>query len=306
MMAELSHQKNCKKNLVVTDVHTGEVACSNCGVVFFEKIVNQGTDGTGAILENQQDNNRTGRKISLKMADMGLPTIIESKDRDATGKILSDRNRRMFYRLRMWDRNSRSVNSLKSFQKAFTLLDGISTKLALPESAVEHTAYLFRKIAARKILAGRATSDMLCALVYITCRLTDTPRTLQDVAEAGNVKKKNLQRTYRFLTKELNINPETYNPIEFVTRISKSVSTSKKTERLAIKILEIAREKNISTSKNPMAMTAAAVHLAVLINKEKISQTKISNASNISSVTIRDRVKEIKEKIGGEINGENM
>ena len=55
-----------------------------------------------------------------------------------------------------------------------------------------------------------------------------------------------------------------------------------------------------------MAMTAAAVHLAVLINKEKISETKISNASNISSVTIRGRVKEIKEKIGGEIDGENM
>ena len=242
-MVELSHQKNCKKNLVVTDAHTGEVACSNCGVVFSEKIGNQGSDWSGAVLENHQDNNRTGRKISLKMADMGLSTIIESKDRDATGKILSHQNQRMFYRLRMWDRNSRSVNSLKSFQKAFTLLDGISTKLALPESAVEHTAYLFRKIAARKILAGRATSDMLCALVYITCRLTDTPRTLQDVAEAGNVKKKNLQRTYRFLTKELNINPETYNPIEFVTRISKSVSTSKKTERLAIKILEIARKK---------------------------------------------------------------
>ena len=83
---------------------------------------------------------------------------------------------------------------------------------------------------------------MLCTLVYITCRLTDTPRTLQDVAEAGIIKKKNLQSTYRFL-KELNINPETYIPIEFVTRISKSVSTSKKTERMAIKILEIARKK---------------------------------------------------------------
>lgn len=303
MMAEAYHQKNCKKNVIVTDVHTGETACSNCGVVFSEKIINQGSDVSGTILESHQDNNRTGRKISLKMVDMGLSTIIESKDRDSTGKILSNKNRRMFYRLRMWDRNSRSANSVKSFQKAFTLLDGISAKLGLPESVVEHIAYLFRKIAARKILTGRATSDMLCALVYITCRLTDTPRTLQDVAKAGNVKKKNLQRTYRFLTKELDINPEVYNPIEFVTRIAKSVSTSEKTERLAIKILNIAIKNNISTSKNPMAMTAAAIHLAVLINKEKISQTKISSASGISSVTIRDRVKEIKEKMGSEING---
>ena len=170
MMAELSHQKNCKKKLIVTDVHTGEIACSNCGVVFSEKIINQGSDMSGAISENHQDSNRTGRKISLKMIDMGLSTIIESKNRDSTGKILSNKNRRMFYRLRMWDRNSRSSSSVKSFQKAFTLLDGISAKLGLPESVVEHIAYLFRKIAARKILTGRATSDMLCALVYIACR----------------------------------------------------------------------------------------------------------------------------------------
>ena len=57
----------------------------------------------------------------------------------------------------------------------------------------------------------------------------------------------------------------------------------------------------MSTSKNPMAIAAAAVYLATLKNKEKISQLKISEASNISAVTIRDRSKEIKNKLGGEI-----
>ena len=303
MLIELTHQENCKKNSIVTDIHTGEIACSNCGAVVPEKIINQGTETINQADEGYQNNSRVGGKISLKMADMGLSTIIESKDKDVTGKILSSENRRMFYRLRMWDRNSRSASSVKSFHKAFTLLDGVSAKLALPESAIEHTAYLFRKIAARKILTGRSTADMLCALIYITCRLTNTPRTLQDISNAANIKKKNLQRTYRFLAKELEINPETYDPIEFVARISKAVSISEKTERLACKILDIASKNSISTSKNPMAMTAAAIHLASIINNEKVSQTKISEVSGISSVTIRDRVKEIKKKAGGEING---
>ena len=173
----------------------------------------------------------------------------------------------------------------------------------LPESVVEYTAYLFRKIAAKKILTGRSTSGILCATIYIACRSTNTPRTLQDVADAGNIKKKDLQRTYRFLVKELQINPESYDPIEFVTRISTAVNISEKTERLAFKILSISAKKNISASKNPIGMAAAAVNLAVTINHEKISQAKISKASGISSVTIRDRTKEIKERIGGEING---
>ena len=306
MLTELVHQKNCKKNSLITDYHTGEIACSNCGAVSTEKSINTGPEPTGIPGMDNQNTSRVGKKISLKMIDMGLSTIIESQDRDVSGKTLSNENRRMFYRLRMWDRNSRSAGSVKSFQKAFTMLDAVSAKLALPEPVIEHIAYLFRKVAAKKILTGRSTSGTLCALVYIACRLTNTPRTLQDVANAGNIKKKNIQRTYRFIAKELGIYPETFSPKEFVTRIAKAVKVSEKTERLAFKILDIAEKRDISTSKNPMAMAATAIHLASLMNKEKVSQLKISEVSGISAVTIRDRTREIKEKIGGEINGQNM
>lgn len=303
MSTELVHQTNCKKNSMITDTDTGEIACSNCGAVSLEKIINVSAEFSGFSEQDNKNSSRVGMKTSLKMSDRGLSTIMESEDKDSSGKRLSIENRRMFYRLRMWDRNSRSSISVKSFQKAFTLLDGIRSKLALPESVVEETAYLFRKIAAKKILAGRSTSSMLCATVYMTCRLTDTPRTLQDIADAGNLKKKNLQRAYRFLMKELELYPETYNPMEFVTRVSKAVGLSEKTERLSFKILTICEKKNVSTSKNPMAMAAAAINLASLMNGEKITQMKISKASGISAVTIRDRSREIKEKIGGEING---
>ena len=303
MIAELVHQKTCKKNVMVTDMNTGEVACSNCGAVLIERVTDSGPESIGMSGDDYQTNSRVGRKLSLKMIDMGLSTVIESQDRDATGKGLSGENKRMFYRLRMWDRNSRSANTVKSFQKAFTLLDGISAKLGLPESVTEQSAYIFRKIAAKKILAGRSTAGILCATVYIACRMSNTPRTLQDVADAGNIKKKNIQRIYRFLAKELEINPESYSPIEFVTRISKAVSISEKTERLAFKILDIAGKNNVSTSKNPMAMAAAAVYLASVKNRQKISQLKISRVSGISAVTIRDRAKEMIEVIGGEIDG---
>lgn len=300
MSTEIIHQKNCKQFLVVTDYGTGEMACQNCGAVLLEKAVELGHESSGITNEEYMTSSRVGSKISLKMADMGLSTLIESRDLDSTGKALSKENRRMFYRLRMWDRNSRSANTVKSFQKAFLQLDGIRTKLGLPESVVDETAYIFRKIFAKKILTGRSTSEILCATVYIACRLTNTPRTLSDISTAGNIRRKNLQRTYRFLVKELEIYPQAYNPHEFVSRISKTIKISEKTERLAYKIVTLAERSMISTSKNPMAIAAAAVHLAVQENNEKVSQMKISSASGISAVTIRDRAKEIKKGMGGE------
>ena len=298
MLTELVHQKNCKKQEIVTDIHTGEVACSNCGIVSSEPIVDLGAEMVGGNSTDYQSNSRVGAKRSLKMIDMGLSTLIEAKDKDVTGKSLSIENRRMFYRLRMWDRNSRSAVTSKSFQKAFTLLDAIGSKLGLPESVIEESAYLFRKVAARKILAGRSTAAMLSATIYATCRITDTPRTLQDIADAANIKKKVLQRTYRFLAKEMNIAPESYTPSEFVTRIAKGLNLSEKTQRLTFKILDLCSKKHVSTSKNPMAMAAAAIHLASTINAERVSQLKISKISGISAVTIRERRKEIVSKVG--------
>ena len=298
MLTELVHQKNCKKQEIVTDIHTGEVACSNCGIVSSEPVVDLGAEIIGGNSTDYQSNSRVGAKRSLKMIDMGLSTLIEAKDKDVTGKSLSIENRRMFYRLRMWDRNSRSAVTSKSFQKAFTLLDAIGSKLGLPESVIEESAYLFRKVAARKILAGRSTAAMLSATIYATCRITDTPRTLQDIADAANIKKKVLQRTYRFLAKEMNIAPESYTPSEFVTRIAKGLNLSEKTQRLTFKILDLCSKKHVSTSKNPMAMAAAAIHLAATKNAERVSQLKISQISGISAVTIRERRKEIVNKIG--------
>ena len=109
MLTELIHQKNCKKHEMITDMHTGEIACSSCGIVSLEPILDLGSETAGLNANDYQNNSRVGSKRSLKMIDMGLSTLIEAKDKDVTGKSLSIENRRMFYRLRMWDRNSRSA-----------------------------------------------------------------------------------------------------------------------------------------------------------------------------------------------------
>ncbi len=289
------HQKNCKNALLITDPITGEITCNNCGVVLSEKVVDFGPEPVGQIKEEYLTNTRTGRKISLKMADMGLSTLIQAQDKDSTGKPISGDNKRSFYRLRMWDRNSRYAITKQSLIRAFTLLDGLRSKLALPDYVVEKSAYLFRKVEQKKLLPGRSNQAVLCTVVYIACRLTNTPRTINDVGKAGGVKKKVIYRFYRLLTSDLDLRSISYNPGEFITRISNEVMVSEKIKRDARKILELGQKRGISEGKHPMAMAAAAVYLAVQKNHEKVSQMKISKASGISAVTIRNRVKDLED-----------
>jgi len=286
--------QTCLHFFRVTDAVTGEITCGNCGVVLSENAIDFGPENASQTMDGQQNNVRAGQKISLKMADMGLSTIMESKDRDSTGRSLSAENKRMFYRLRMWDRNSRSVLAKQSYIKAFTFLDGLRSKLGLPEHVVEKSAYLFRKVEQEKLLYGRTNKSVLCAVVYIACRLTDTPRTLANIADAAGIKKKALQRVYRTLYVNLDdVHSLSYSPCEFIECISSKANVSEKTKRDARKILEFGQKRGMTSGKHPMSMAAAAVYLAVQDNHENVSQTRIAQISGISAVTIRNRVKEL-------------
>ncbi len=304
-MSLVNHNENCKNILLITDFTTGEVACKNCGSVIIDRAMETGHDGFRGSSEEFEQNTRVGAPVSLRFADKGLPTIIQKNDKDASGNKLTRENKRIFHRLRLWDRNSKSVSHNKSFHKAFTLLDSMRSKLGLPEQVAERSAYLFRKVAAKKILLGRSTTGMLCAIVYITCRMSNTPRTIQDVADAGNVKRKYLQRIYRMLLKELEISPESFGPKDFVNRISNEAKLSEKTRRYALEILELGSSAGFNSGKNPIALAASAVYVSALENGEKISQLMLSEISGISAVTIRERGRFLK-KFVGEKHGKNM
>ena len=232
--------KTCVHFLKITDVMTGEITCGNCGVVLSDRAIDFGPENAAQTTDEYQSSARTGQKISLKMADMGLSTLIQTQDRDSSGKLLSGYNKQSFHRLRMWDRNSRSALTKQSYIKAFTFLDGIRSKLGLPEHVVEKSAYLFRKAEQKKLLAGRSNQSVLCGVVYIACRITDTPRTLNDIANAAGIKKKTIQRVYRLLSANLDdVQSASYSPTEFIERISSEVMISEKNKTRCKKYFRI-------------------------------------------------------------------
>ena len=129
-----------KDILLVSDSNTGEIVCSLCGEVITENVAELGLEYTAQSGEDYLSKSRTGRKSTLAFNDMGLSTVIQQSDKDATGKNLSGEMKRTFYRLRMWDKNSKALPGHRNMQKAFTLLEGLKAKLSLTNAAVEQAA----------------------------------------------------------------------------------------------------------------------------------------------------------------------
>lgn len=239
---------------------------------------------------------RTGPATSLTMYDKGLSTVIGS-NKDSSGNALSSRTKFEFNRLRTWDQRSKS-RATTTLSKALTMLHAMKTKLGVPENVVENAAYIYRKAVTARLTRGRTMSSLISAALYAACRENGIPRTLDDIAEAGNVERRILSRDFRTMIRRLGLELGQYDTASFITKISNNMSLKEKTKRDAFGILKRCETEQITAGKHPVAQAAASLYIACLINGEKISQKKFSVESGVSDVTIRNRAVLIKKTLG--------
>lgn len=291
---------------MVTDISTGERFCGGCGFVINERIDDSGPERRSFSKEEFEERSRTGASSSLAKHDMGLATVIGHDDRDASGKPLSTSMKITIKRLRTWDSRSQVQESQeKNLRQAFGELGRIKDKLVLSDSVVEKTAYIYRKAVEKNLTRGRSISGMIGAAIYLACRETGTPRTLNDVAYQINIKRKDVSRCYRLLLKELDLTMPVLDPIKCVSRISSQAKLNEKVKRYALTILEDASRKEITAGKDPMGLAAAALYLSCVINKEHgVTQKVLAMAAGVTEVTIRNRHKGLREILNIKIPSE--
>ncbi|HSA98145.1 MAG TPA: TFIIB-type zinc ribbon-containing protein [Candidatus Nitrosotenuis sp.] len=280
---------SCAKNTMQTDVTTGEMFCRNCGYVVAEKIEESGPEWR-AFSNDESDRSRVGAGTSLTMHDMGLSTVIGSADKDATGKPLSASMKSSIERLRTWDSRTQTHSSAdRNLRQALSELDKMKDKMALADSVVEKAAYIYRKAMDKKLVRGRSIHGLIAACLYAACRNTETPRTLDDVAESINIRRKDVARCYRLIYKELDLKMPVADPTKGISRIASTANLSEKTKRRAMEILNKAKKIGMVAGKDPMGIAAAALYLACISNGEIRSQKDISIAAGVTEVTIRNR-----------------
>lgn len=275
------HNHKSEENLIL-DKESNEVICTICGRVVIDMNPTMLEHGS-YINESNSDNSNTS---SSRMYDKGLPTVMGSIYKDFGGKLLTADVKTNFVRLRLLDKHIK-LQSTSSTAKSFLLLDGVKTKLAIPEHTVEKAAYLFRKFITGQSKHARSYASMMLASLYAACKLTGTPRTMQEISTAADVKKRTILRDYRLLVESLDLSFEPYKPSEFVARICAGLGLTERTYRQAIMILSKVKQ-DVFYGRNPIALAAAAVYISCRHNTERINQLKIASLAGISNVSLRN------------------
>jgi transcription initiation factor TFIIB len=293
-----SRCRRCGKDLLVTDSSIGERFCTGCGFVITERIEDSGPDTRAFTKEEYDDRSRTGMPASLAVHDMGLATVIGHEGKDAMGKPLSSSMKYTIGRLRTWDNRSKATESLdKNMRQAFSELNRLRDKLALSDAVIEKTAYIYRKGMERGLTKGRSIAGVIAAALYLACRETSTPRTLNEIANQINIKRKDVSRSYRLLLQELDLTMPVLDPIKCMSRVASKAGLSEKVKRRALVILEDANKKEITAGKDPMGLAAAALYLSCAMNGDATTQKVIAMAAGVTEVTIRNRYKGLRESL---------
>jgi transcription initiation factor TFIIB len=285
---------------IVTDPESGEIICSNCGMVISDKVEDSSHLErhvfTGGQME--QARARTGAPTSLARHDMGLATIIGKEDRDASGQKIDSSINSTMQRLRAWDfRIHLSRSSDRNLQTAFKLLNTLKDKLGLSDAIVEKVAYIYRKAQERGFVRGRSIPAVLAAAVYIVYRDFGVPKTMKDIATVSNIKRKNIARVYRQLLLELDYKVPNPDPVKCIAKIANKGNLTEKTKRHALDIMEKVTENEISAGKDPMGLAATVLYMSCIKTGENITQKEISNVAGVTEVTLRNRFKDLKNHL---------
>jgi transcription initiation factor TFIIB len=188
----------CGKNNLVTDAESGELFCAKCGFVIDEKVSNNGSERTFS--DSTVNKSRTGDGTSLTRHDQGLSTIINPVNKDSSGNPLSASMKSSLKRLRVWDNRSRTKDSVdRNLQQALSELLKMKEKLSLSDAIGEKAAYIYRKALEKKSVRGRSIQSLIAASLYAACRESGVPRTLNEVSDSGNIRRKELSVCYRLL-----------------------------------------------------------------------------------------------------------
>ena len=289
----------CGDKKMVTDQNTGELCCGKCGLVVTDKIADTGAEWR-SFASDEGNRTRVGAGTSLTMHDMGLSTIIGKANKDATGKPLSSGVKSSIERLRTWDSRTQAHSSAdRNLRHALNEMDKLKDKLALTNAVIEKAAYIYRKAMERKLVRGRSIQGLVAACLYAACRNTETPRTLGDIADGINIRRKDVARCYRLIYRELELKMPVADPVKGVSRIASIAGLGEKTKRKAISILNEAKKTGLSAGKDPMGLAAAALYIACISTGEVKSQKNISIASGVTEVTIRNRCSGLRKMING-------
>jgi transcription initiation factor TFIIB len=256
--------RRCGSDDLVYDEQTGETICLGCGLVVAR-------------------DNRVNQRY------------IEKEETSSTDKTPSSRK---MDRLMTIDKRIRvDEEDIYVLRLAVTEIKRLVQAMHLPEIIAQGAEKIYRRAQGHGLVLRGTIVGFAAASVYAACRMRGIPRTLREVSEVSAEDVKSIARMYRVIVTELGVSVELDTPLKHLSRIASDAGLSHRAETLASKILYATMDTGHHVGKSPEGLAASALYISCSIIGEACTQRELSDAAGVSQLTIRKRVKGIKEAV---------
>ncbi|MEF8775474.1 MAG: TFIIB-type zinc ribbon-containing protein [Haloarculaceae archaeon] len=281
------------------DEARGERVCPDCGLVLDDELVDQGPEWRAYDATERQERRRVGAPRTELLHDHGLSSTIDWRDRDASGSQLTQRKRQQMQRLRTWDERFRARDARdRNLKQALGEISRMAAALGLPETVRETASVVYRRALEQDLLPGRSIEAMATASLYAAARQSGIPRTLDEFEPVSRVDRREFARAYRYVLAELGLAMAPPDPGDFLPRYASRLDVSDEIRRRAEHLLDAGKQAGVYSGKSPGGLCAAAIYAASVQVDDRITQSDVSEALDVSAVTIRKRYRELLEADG--------
>ncbi|MGD9381555.1 MAG: transcription initiation factor IIB [Candidatus Thorarchaeota archaeon] len=289
----------CGESSFTKDYARAERICTSCGLVVSERSADRGPEWRAFTVEERNARARTGAPMRLSIADKGLSTTIDWRNKDASGRVLAGKTRAAFYRMRKWHFRTRVHGSQhRNLGIAMSEMERLSSQLGIPRDARETAALIYRKALAKRLVRGRSIEAVVAAAIYLACRIHRIPRRLDEVVSEAKTNRKQVGQAVRLVISRVNVKVPLASAKDLIPRLSSDLGLEGRTMRKATEIVRRAKEGRITVGKDPGGIAGAALYIAGILEEDKRTQREIAKVSRVTEVTIRNRYKELVRSLG--------
>lgn len=161
----------------------------------------------------------------------------------------------------------------------------------------ESAAMIFRRTVEKNLLRGRNIDMIIASTVYAACRQCGTPHTLDEISASSGLTRKEIGKTYRFLTRELALKLIPTSPQDYIGRFCALLQLSSTTQTKTLEIIRQAEERELTSGRGPTGVAAASIYIATNLCDERRTQKDVAEVAGVTEVTIRNRYKELVDKL---------
>ncbi len=290
---------SCGGNFFTKDRTRGERVCTSCGLVASDHTFDKGPEWRAFTAEEKRARERTGAPMTFRIADKGLSTTIDWRNKDASGRSITGQRRAAFYRMRKWHIRSRARgNNYRNLTSAMSEMDRLASQLAVPRDTQETSALIYRKALKKKLVRGRSIDAVVAASVYLACRIHRIPRRLSEIAIESRATRKEVGQSVRLVLSRLDVNVPVASARDLIPRLSSDLGFKGETVKKATEIIVRARKSGITIGKDPGGIAGAALYIAGILEEDRRTQRDVASAARVTEVTIRNRYKDLVRSLG--------